>query len=67
MTGFMVNGILVIIPGLSWGARKQRLYIDVIGNSPLGTIEVRALSPVAPNHGRGVCESKIETYGQRVG
>ena len=44
MTRFRVMGILVIVPGLSWGPRKQRLYIDVIGNPKLGVRGVRALS-----------------------
>ena len=60
MTGFRVMGILVIVPGLSWGSRKWRLYIDVIGNPRLGVREVRALSPVVPSHVGGICESKVE-------
>ena len=29
MTKFRIKGILVIIPGLSWGLKKHRLYIYI--------------------------------------
>ena len=55
MTRLRVNGILVIKSGLSRGPRKHRLYLDVIDNPKLGdeVREVRALSAMVPNHGRG--------------
>ena len=47
MTKFKVRGILVMRP------RKQRLYMYIIDNPKLceGVREVRALSPIVPNHG----------------
>lgn len=65
MTRFRVKGILVIIPRLSRGPRKQRLYIDVIGNLRLRVRGESSLSRGSEPHG-GRCESKIETYGERV-
>ena len=64
MIMFMVMGILVIVSGLSYGPRKRRLYIDVIGNLRLWVKKVRALSPMVPNHMRADVRARSRLMGR---